>query len=258
MSRLVSPSLPRAANARAASAGSAAGNPVGRSARVLSADRRHSLVRLLRNAQRSLAAASFATALVTWPAPARAQLVGGATDQPAPAGSWLAATDGVVEVRPFAGALIPTGPSRAFLKNALLAGGQVSVRILPQLAATGTFAWSPNNDRTFVGAPTLDVYQYDVGLEARGAGWFQGDGWNFTPFAGLGVGGRTYNYRDLDLRTTTDVDGYGAIGGEVGYGRIGLRVEGRDYISQFHPLNGIGSTANHNDVALGAGVTVRL
>jgi hypothetical protein len=258
MSRLVSPSLRRASGARASTVGSAAGNPVGRSAQVLSADRRHSLVRLLRNAQRTLAAASIASALLTWAAPARAQLVGGATNQPAPAGSWLAATDGVVEVRPFAGALIPTGPSREFLKNALLAGGQVSVRILPQLAATGTFAWSPNNDRSFLGAPTLDVYQYDLGLEARGAGWFEGDGWHFTPFAGLGVGGRTYNYRNLDFRSTTDVDGYGAVGGELGYGRIGLRVEGRDYISQFHPLNGIGPTANHNDVALGAGVTVRL
>ncbi len=258
MSRLVSSLLPRGSAAPAGSAGSAAAGLVGRPAQLLAADRRDGLVRLLRTAQRTLAAASFASALLTWAAPARAQLVGGATNQPQPAGSWLAATDGVVELRPFAGALIPTGPARAFLKNALLAGGQVSVRILPQLAATGTFAWSPNNDRTFVGAPTLDVYQYDAGLEGRGAGWFEGADWSFTPFAGLGIGGRTYNYRDLDFHSTTDVDGYGAAGGELAYGRIGLRVEGRDYLSQFHPLNGIGRTVNHNDVALGAGVTVRL
>jgi hypothetical protein len=255
MSRLVSSSLGRAATAPA---GSAVSNPIGRPAQLLSADRRRRIVRLLRSAQRTLAAASVASAIVTWAAPARAQLVGGAANQPAPAGSWLSATDGVVEVRPFAGALIPTGAERTILKNALLAGGQVSVRILPQLAATGTFAWSPNNDRSFLGAPTLDVYQYDLGLEARGAGWFQGDGWNFTPFAGLGVGGRTYNYRNLDFRSTTDVDGYGSVGAELGYGRVGLRVEGRDYISQFHPLNGIGTTTNHNDVALGAGLTFRL
>jgi len=224
---------------------------------LLSADRRQSVVRLLRTAQRTLAAVSVA-ALVTWAAPAGAQLVGGAANQPAPAGSWLAATDGVIELRPFAGALIPTGPARAYLKNALLAGGQVSVRILPQLAATGTFGWSPNTDRSFLGAPTLDVYQYDVGVEGRAAGLFQGDNWYLTPFAGLGGGGRTYNYRNLSLRSTTDVAGYGAVGADVGYGRIGLRVEGRDYISQFHPLNGVGTTVNHNDVALGAGVTVRL
>lgn len=255
MSRLVYSSLRHAATAPAAAA---VGSPVSRPAQLLSADRRHGLVGLLRHAQRTLAATAVATAIVTWAAPARAQLIGGASNQPAPTGSWVAATDGVIEVRPFAGALIPTGASRTVLKNALLAGGQVSVRILPQLAATGTFAWSPNNDRSFLGAPTLDVYQYDVGLEARGAGWFEGDGWNFTPFAGVGVGGRTYNYRNLDFRSTTDVDGYGSVGAELGYGRIGLRVEGRDYLSQFHPLNGIGLTTNHNDVALGAGLTVRL
>ena len=216
------------------------------------------MFRVTSSSLRALAAATVAGALVTLAVPARAQIVGGSVNQPAPTGSWLAATDGIIELRPYAGALIPTGTARAYLKNALLAGGQVSVRILPQLAATGTFGWSPNNDRSFVGAPTLDVYQYDVGLEGRGAGWFEGDSWYVTPFVGLGGGGRTYDYRNLDLRTTTDVAGYGAVGADVGYGRIGLRVAGRDYISQFHPLNGVGPTTNHNDVALGAGLTVRL
>ena len=72
----------------------------------------------------------------------------------------------------------------------MLAGGQLSARLVPALAVTGTFAWTPNNDQLTPGAPGLDLYQYDLGLEARGAGWFQGDGWAFTPFVGIGGGGR--------------------------------------------------------------------
>jgi hypothetical protein len=88
------------------------------------------------------------------------------------ANSWNTSSDGIFEIRPYAGAFIPTGPQRALLKDAVLAGSQVSVRLIPELAVTGNFAWTPNSDRLIVGAPTLDVYQYDVGLEARGAGWF--------------------------------------------------------------------------------------
>jgi hypothetical protein len=141
----------------------------------------------------------------------------------------------------------------------VLAGTQVSVRLIPQLAVTGSFGWTPNNDQLIGGAPTLDVYQYDVGLEARGAGWVQSGGWDFTPFVGLGGGGRTYNYRDLNLSSTTDVDGYGSVGAELGYGHIGLRIEGRDYISQFKPLPEEGApTTNRNDVAVLAGLRIRL
>jgi hypothetical protein len=230
-----------------------------RPARLLSADRRRQLVLLLSGARRVSLAALLAGLAFLWSVPAHAQLLGPTTDQPSTsASSWIASSDGIVEVTPYAGAFIPTGSARTLLKNALLAGGQLSVRIVPQLAAVGTFGWTPNNDRTIVGAPTLDVYQYDLGIQARGAGWFQGDGWDFTPFAGVGGGGRTYNYRDLNLNTTTDVDGYGSVGADLGYGRLGLRIEGRDYLSQFHPLNGVGPTTNHNDVAISAGLRVRL
>jgi hypothetical protein len=49
----------------------------------------------------------------------------------------------------------------------------------------------------------------------------------------------------------------GALGGEVGFGRLGLRVEGRDYVSRFEPLIGDGDTKTRNDVTLAAGLTVR-
>jgi hypothetical protein len=162
------------------------------------------------------------------------------------------------EIRPFAGAYIPTGDQRDLLKDAVLVGAQASWRVIPQLALTGTFGWAPSKDRIAAGDQTLDLYQYDLGAEARAPSWYNKGTWDFTPFVGLGVGGRTYNYRDLDdVDAKTNVAGYGALGGEVGFGRLGLRLEARDYVSRFEPLTGTGDTKTRNDVTVAAGLTVR-
>jgi hypothetical protein len=161
------------------------------------------------------------------------------------------------EVRPYVGAYVPTGDQRDLLKDAVLVGGQASWRIIPQLAITGTFGWSPSKDRVTAGDQTLDLYQYDVGAEARAQSWYNAGSWDFTPFIGLGIGGRTYNYRDLDVDSKTNVAGYGSLGGELGFGHVGLRLEARDYVSRFEPLVGNGDAATRNDVTLAAGLTVR-
>jgi len=161
------------------------------------------------------------------------------------------------EVRPYAGAYIPTGDQRDLLEDAVLVGAQASYRILPQLAITGTFGWSPSKDRISVGNQKLDLYQYDVGAELRAPSWFTSGAWDFTPFAGLGVGGRTYDYRDLDdVDAKTNVAGFGVLGGELGFGRTGLRIEARDYVSQFKPFTG-GDSKTRNDVTVAAGLTLR-
>jgi hypothetical protein len=162
-----------------------------------------------------------------------------------------------LEVRPFVGAYIPTGDQRDLLKDAVLVGVQASWRVIPQLAVTGTFGWSPSKDRVTAGDQTLDLYQYDVGAEARAASWYSRGSLDFTPFLGLGVGGRTYDYRDLNVDAKTNVAGYGTLGGELGFGRAGLRLEARDYVSRFEPLTGSGDTKTRNDLTLAAGLTVR-
>jgi hypothetical protein len=165
---------------------------------------------------------------------------------------------GAFELRPYVGAYVPTGDQRDLLKDAVLVGAQASWRVIPQLAVTGTFGWAPSKDRVTAGDQTLDLYQYDIGAEARAPSWYNAGSWDFTPFFGLGVGGRTYDYRDLDnVDAKTNVAGYGALGGELGFGRLGLRLEGRDYISRFEPLTGNGDTKTRNDVTLAAGLTVR-
>ena len=161
------------------------------------------------------------------------------------------------ELRPFVGAYIPTGDQRDLLKDAVLVGAQLSYNIIPAFSVTGSFGWSPSKDRITAGNQTLDIYQYDVGGELRASSLYDGGVWNFTPFVGLGIGGRTYNYRDLDVDSKTNFDGYGALGGDIGFGPIGFRIEARDYVSQFKPLTGGGDTKTRNDIGLAAGLSYR-
>lgn len=164
---------------------------------------------LLRRAGwRALPVALVAVAIAASAVPARAQ---GLDD-----GS--ANLTGAFELRPFAGAYIPTGDQRDLLEDAVLAGVQGTYHLIPALAITGTFAWSPSEDRpglATLDGETLDIFQYDIGAEARGAGWIQGESWDLTPFVGLGIGGRTLSYRDLDVDSNTNVAGYGAVGGDL-------------------------------------------
>ena len=165
---------------------------------------------------------------------------------------------GGFELRPYAGAYVPTGDQRDQLEDALFVGAQASWRIIPQFALTSSFGWAPSKDRVISGDQTLDLFQYDVGGEGRAPSWYSEDSWGFTPFLGLGIGGRTYSYRDLDnVDATTNVAGYGALGGEFDFKRVGLRFEARDYISRFEPPTGNGKTTTRNDVTLAAGLTFR-
>jgi hypothetical protein len=161
------------------------------------------------------------------------------------AGAPLAA--GAVEVRPLVGAFVPTGAQRDLLEDAVLVGGQLAYGLNPNLAVVGTLGWAPSRDRTTAAATragglttgraeTVDLFQYDVGVEGRLPRAFAGGTWTAVPFAGLGGGGRTFRYRDLDgADAQTNVAGYGALGVELApaAGRFGLRLEARDYVSAF-------------------------
>jgi len=157
-------------------------------------------------------------------------------------------------IRPFVGAYVPTGDQRDFLKDAVLVGAQASWNATDIVALTGSFGWAPSKDKISAGDQTIDAFQYDLGLELHApfaslAGT--------TPFIGVGAGGRTYSYRDLNVDSKANFDGYGAVGLDASAGRLGLRVEARDYVSRFQPLTGSGSTKTRNDLALFAGVGVR-
>lgn len=158
------------------------------------------------------------------------------------------------ELRFTSGALVPTGNQRNFLKDAQLSAAQLSWVVRPSLAITGTFGWARSRDITSGDSPKLDVFTSDLGVEVRSAQWFADRAITFSPFAGLGAGARSYNYRNLDVDATNNLAAYGTVGGAFGIGRMGLRLEVRDYATGFKPLVGAGKSDERNDVVIMAGL----
>jgi hypothetical protein len=154
------------------------------------------------------------------------------------------------ELRVTSGALIPTGSQRNSIKGAQLTAAQLSWAIRPSLAVTGTFGWARSRDLASADTPKLDVFTSDLGVEARPAQWFAGHAVTFSPFAGVGAGARSYNYRKLDVDATNNLAGYAGAGGELGVGRVGIRLEVRDYATGFRPLVGTGKSDRRNDVVI--------
>lgn len=148
------------------------------------------------------------------------------------------------------GTMVPTGSQGDAIKRGGLTALQLSYVVDPALALTATVGWTRSRDIASEGNPKLDLFTYDVGAEVRAPRWLSRGRVSFTPFAGLGAGARSYNYRSLDVDATHNLAAYGSIGGDVGIGRVHVRVEARDYVSGFKPLDGAGDTDTRNDVAL--------
>jgi hypothetical protein len=194
-------------------------------------------------------AAAAAVAVAAAIHPVQAQTI----DQSAPGAAYS------FEIRPFVGAYIPTGDQSDVLKSAVLTGAQLSYAIIPNLAVTGSFAWSPTKDKITTGDHTVDLLQYDVGVEGRLPLQAGTGAWTISPFVGAGLGGRTYSERDLDAGSRTTFDGYGALGADFWAGRYGFRIEGRDYVSGFKGLTGDDAVPSEtrNDIGLFGTVTIR-
>lgn len=152
------------------------------------------------------------------------------------------------------GTLVPTGEQRDVIKRGNLSAIQLTYVARPRVAIISTFGWARSRDIVTTGDPKLDVFAYDVGAEFRAPRWLAGKTMTFSPFAGVGAGGRSYNHRQLDVDATHNLAAYGSVGGEFGYRRIRLRVEARDYVSGFKPLGAGGATRSGNDVVMMAGL----
>ena len=161
------------------------------------------------------------------------------------------------ELRFTSGALVPTGSQRHFLKDAPMSAAQLSWLVRPSLAVTATIGWARSRDITTNTRPKLDVFTSDVGVEARPFHWFAKQTVSFSPFVGVGAGVRSYNYRSLDADAAHNVAGYVAAGGELGMGRVGLRLEVRDYATGFKPLLNAGTSATRNDVVIAIGLRLK-
>ena len=155
------------------------------------------------------------------------------------------------------GSNVPTGAQRDAIKRSNLTVAQLSYLLRPRIAVTGSVGWARSRDIATLGAPRLDVFTYDLGTEFRAPAWITGHGTTFMPFAGVGAGARSYNYRSLEIDARHNVSAYVGVGGELGIKRVGLRLEVRDYVSGFKPLAGGGTAATGNDLVVMAGLRFR-
>jgi len=152
------------------------------------------------------------------------------------------------------GAVIPTGAQRDVIKRGNLTAVQLMFVARPELAITSTFGWARSRDIMTAGSPKLDVFTYDVGAELRAPQWLSGKTTTFSPFAGAGIGGRSYDYRKLPVAATHNLASYASVGGELGVRRVRVRLEARDYVSGFKPLASGGAARTSNDVVIMAGL----
>lgn len=158
------------------------------------------------------------------------------------------------EFRVSSGALLPTGDQRDLIKSAKVTAAQVSWSPRPAFAITGTLGWARSRDLIAVGAPKLDAFTADLGVEARRAPWRVARSVTFSSFVGIGAGSRSYDYHDIRGDATHNLSGYGSVGGELGVGRVGLRLEARNYVSGSKPLVGAGTSVARSDVVILAAV----
>ena len=171
-----------------------------------------------------------------------------AQEQAAPArGPW--------QVIVSSGKFIPTGAQRTALGRGNVTVAQVSYVVREGLALTSSLGWARTHDVASLDSPRLHMFTYDIGAEVRGGKWLDGGRLSFSPFAGAGAGGRAYDYRDLAVDATHNLAGYVSAGAEMGIvHRVTLRLEARDYLTGFKPLNGGGATNTRNDLTLMAGL----
>ncbi|QJR34067.1 hypothetical protein [Gemmatimonas groenlandica] len=171
--------------------------------------------------------------------------------------SSSAASHGDFAVRPIIGAYLPTGDQRDVVSDAFHLGIQGSYDIVPKLTVVGTFAWSASEAEGLTSAPKIDLFHYDAGLEGRTGGVSTSSGWSVAPFAGVGLGARTYRVRSGSEGNESKFAGYGAIGAEASIRRVGVRIEARDYLSEAGPTRALVGSGTRNDITVTAGLAMR-
>jgi hypothetical protein len=161
------------------------------------------------------------------------------------------------ELRPFAGAMIATGELRDLFLDAPLFGISTAVEMKPSVHLLATFAWVPAQNKYPVTQNNVNIFQYTVGAELGFVEPLAGN-WELRPFAGLGLGARTYAFQGVGLKDRTCFAGYGALGTEFQIARTALRIEARDNVFCYRsPVTGV-SSKTRNDVGLSFGVAYHL
>jgi hypothetical protein len=156
-----------------------------------------------------------------------------------------------VEVRPWVGARIPTGPQKDLFQVAPVYGVQGAIEMTRAMHILGSLGWSPGSSKMDVGNHGVDVFEYDFGVEYNLL-LPVGRRWELKPFSGVGVGARTYRYDAEELESSTPLTAYGSIGAELQRGVAALRIETRGYLHGFlDPLTEEWDALNDMGISLG-------
>ena len=145
------------------------------------------------------------------------------------------------------GRLIPTGAQGDRIESGNSTALQLWYHTSPTLALAGTLGWTRSRDLVAPGTPKLDLIDYSVGAELQRADRLRSGGWSLLPFVGAGAGGRRADRRGVTGDASHSLALYAGAGVELGYRRVGLRIEGRDEIV------GVTSVAR-NDIAILVGL----
>lgn len=173
-----------------------------------------------------------------------------------PALAQQARGDRAFSIRIPTGAFVPTGTRARLMNDASTNAVQLAWTLRPALAITGTFAWAHSRNLATVGPATnrLDVFTADLGLERRVASLCGECRTGFTAFTAAGAGARRYDQRGPGLDAITTFAAYAGAGGEFRHGRLGLRLEVRDYVSQAAALPSTTARGAQNDVVVLVGL----
>lgn len=155
------------------------------------------------------------------------------------------------------GTLVPTGAQRDEIGRGKVTAAQFAFVARPNLALTATVGWARSHDIAAAGDPKLNVFTYDLGAELRTAQPLPIAAMTFQPLVGAGAGARSYDHRGVADDATHNLAAYGSVGGELGYRRVRVRLEARDYVTGFKPLAGAGASDRRNDVVIMVGLRLK-
>jgi hypothetical protein len=153
------------------------------------------------------------------------------------------------------GAYAPVGQQRRALMNApyyQLAALAVPVR---ELAFVGSAGWAPTHAREGNTHAPVDVIDLDGGLEVRPNAITRG-AIVVKPFAGLGLGARSYNYLG-DSIVVTALAGYTEVGLMWHYASTGVRLSASDHVSRYNGIDGRSRASTRHELIVIIGLIAR-
>lgn len=163
-----------------------------------------------------------------------------------------------LELRPFAGAFLPTGAMRDEFKAATTLGLQGGLELTPRWHLVGTLGWTRGHNRFAFASDRTDIWHYDGGLEFGPFAALGTPAWRIRPFVGTGAGARTHDYRTPGVATRTCSAGYFTGGSELQHDAIALRLEARGYLSCFtSPITERQRTRSDAQLTLGVAYHIR-